>query len=463
MRILTLCGSLRARSSNRAILRAYERVGEAGMVFEHYEGMGALPHFNPDLDDEAATAPREVAELRAAVDRADVVVISTPEYVHALPGSFKNLLDWLVSHPPFAGKRVAILHASRDSRWALDSLREVLRTMAANILDEASVALPLGSNRLDENAILAREDLRALLGASMKALAVGHAIRTGAGGCAQFARLFHGLAPWVNEIFCYITRLFGTAKPNEPRARMKRGSRERQPLMNTLSPTHSSTSTSETPGQVSPARAEAQADMGLIRRFLAGYRPMVFNKAMLLLRSRGDAEEIAQDTFVRAYRGLATFRGDSSLATWLYRIAVNLSRNRYWHMFRRRRFDTVSLDVRIGDEQTASLSDLIASEAADPAQESASGEFAEAVKECMTKLEAPHREILELCTEKHLSYDEISAQLGINVGTVKSRIARARKCLRTFLNAHCPAFADANCPTDYFLMQPPQGAMGLAA
>lgn len=140
-------------------------------MFEHYAGMGTLPHFNPDLDGEGENVPREVMELRAAVDRADALVISTPEYAHALPGSFKNVLDWLVSHPPFAGKPVAILHVARDSTWALDSLREVLKTMSARIVEPACVALPLGSNRLDEEAILAREDLRALLVASREALA----------------------------------------------------------------------------------------------------------------------------------------------------------------------------------------------------------------------------------------------------------------------------------------------------
>jgi NAD(P)H-dependent FMN reductase len=168
MRILTLCGSLRARSSNRAILRAYERVAPAGVVFEHYDRIGALPHFNPDLDD--VDAPPEVAALRASLAGADAVVISTPEYAHALPGSFKNALDWLVSDPAFAGKPVAILHAARGSTWALDSLKEVLRTMSARILDAASVLLPLNSNQADEDAILSRDDLRRLLARSVESL-----------------------------------------------------------------------------------------------------------------------------------------------------------------------------------------------------------------------------------------------------------------------------------------------------
>jgi chromate reductase len=171
-RIVTLCGSLRARSSNRSLLQAYAHLVPAGVGvrFEHYDRLAELPHFNPDLDGDDQSVPAEVARLREKVTGAHAIVISTPEYAHALPGSFKNALDWLVSEPAFAGKPVVILHAARGSTWALDSLREVLATMSARIVDAACVTLPLGSNRLDEAAMLAREDIHQPLAASMDAL-----------------------------------------------------------------------------------------------------------------------------------------------------------------------------------------------------------------------------------------------------------------------------------------------------
>jgi NAD(P)H-dependent FMN reductase len=168
MKILTVCGSLRANSSNRELLRAYERLAPSSISVQHYEQLGELPHFNPDLDTE--TVPHQVGTLRNLMARADAVVISTPEYAHGIPGAFKNALDWLVSDPAFAGKPVVILHASQGSTWALDSLREVLRTMSARIIESASVSLPLGSNQLDMDAILARDDLRQLLLHSIEAL-----------------------------------------------------------------------------------------------------------------------------------------------------------------------------------------------------------------------------------------------------------------------------------------------------
>src|SRR5438105_1019557 len=113
------------------------------------------------------------------------------------------------------------------------------------------------------------------------------------------------------------------------------------------------------------ARSEAAIDGELIRRFNSGdegafaeivarYREKILALAERFLRNHADAEEIAQDTFIRAHRGLATFRGDSSLATWLHRIAVNLARNRYWYFYRRRRHMTLSLDCPLNPESSGS-------------------------------------------------------------------------------------------------------------
>jgi chromate reductase, NAD(P)H dehydrogenase (quinone) len=171
MRILTLCGSLRAQSSNRALLRTYERLAPSAMSFWHFVQLHTLPHFNPDQDRDPA--PQEVAILRSMIAESDVVVISTPEYAHALPGSLKNALDWLVSVPSFAGKPVVILHISRGSTWALDSLKEVLRTMSAELIESAFVSINLGSNQVSEDAILARADLCQMLQSSLGHLLAG--------------------------------------------------------------------------------------------------------------------------------------------------------------------------------------------------------------------------------------------------------------------------------------------------
>jgi RNA polymerase sigma-70 factor (ECF subfamily) len=208
--------------------------------------------------------------------------------------------------------------------------------------------------------------------------------------------------------------------------------------------------------------AEAAIDAGLVRRFNAGddaafvaimerYRTKIFTVTLSLLRNHADAEEITQDTFIRAHRGLARFRGDSSLSTWLYRIAVNLSRNRYWYFFRRRRQDSLSLDCALSADSSGTFSDLVADVSPDPAQQTASGEFTRLVDACMDRLDARHREILTLRNVLNQSYEEIAQALGINVGTVKSRIARARENLRALLAEACPEFSPDSAPSDWFI------------
>jgi RNA polymerase sigma-70 factor (ECF subfamily) len=207
---------------------------------------------------------------------------------------------------------------------------------------------------------------------------------------------------------------------------------------------------------------DSVVDAALIQRFVDGdeaafvklmdrYQAKIFNVTLGLLRNHADAEEITQDTFIRAHRGLANFRGESSFATWLYRIALNLSRNRYWYFFRRRRQDSLSLDCALGDDSAATFADLVADDVQDPAQETVSTEFSALVDRCMERLDVRHREILTLRNVLNRSYDEIATTLGVNVGTVKSRIARARENLRGLLADACPEFAPGAALGEWFL------------
>ena len=217
---------------------------------------------------------------------------------------------------------------------------------------------------------------------------------------------------------------------------------------------------------------ESIQDAVLVRRFNGGdesafgeimsrHRSRIFAAAMGLLHNHSDAEEITQDTFVRAHRGFSSFRGDSSVATWLHRIAVNLARNRYWYFFRRRRHATLSLDASVGVEGDDRFSDLLSAADPDPSQEASRNEFVGAVEACVGRLEAGHRRILTMRTVLDQSYEEIAAELGINVGTVKSRIARARERLRNCLAEECPEFARDCDPSDWF--EPARGEGQVAA
>lgn len=219
------------------------------------------------------------------------------------------------------------------------------------------------------------------------------------------------------------------------------------------------------------SRDAAAHDAELVRRFNGGdesafteivqrYHEKMFSVALGVLRNRADAEEIAQDTFVRAHRGLAKFRGDSSLATWLHHVTVNLARNRYWYFHRRRRHSTLSLDCPLTDDG-GTFSDLMPSTEAGPSRQAMSGEFTELVTACMHKLPAAQRDILAMRNILNRSYDEIAEALQIEVGTVKSRIARARGQLRSLMAEACPELGESASPADWFETARPVG--GLAA
>jgi chromate reductase len=136
MKIIAISGSLRAQSSNASLLRAAARIEPAIAI---YDGMGALPHFNPDLDEDGAEPPPAVRALREWLIAADGVLISSPEYAHGVPGSFKNLLDWLVSTGELVDKPVALLNASPSGgQFAQNAILETLRTMNWRVIEEAS-------------------------------------------------------------------------------------------------------------------------------------------------------------------------------------------------------------------------------------------------------------------------------------------------------------------------------------
>jgi len=154
VRVLAISGSLRARSSNRALLRAAEALAPPGTEWETYEGLAGLPHFNPDDDEDGRPVPPSVADLRYRAVAADGWVISSPEYAHGVPGSLKNALDWLVSCPELPGKPVLLLNASAaGGNFAQAALAETLRTMSLEVLAE-SLTAPFLSRKLQEGSEL---------------------------------------------------------------------------------------------------------------------------------------------------------------------------------------------------------------------------------------------------------------------------------------------------------------------
>lgn len=152
--VLAMCGSLRAASKNRSLLEAAQLLAPLGVDIVLDWSLATLPHYNPDLDTlDGFTLPAAAAEWRGRVAGADGILISSPEYVHGIPGVLKNALDWLVSSTEFPGKPVALLCASAMSEFAPAQLREILETMNARFVSEASIVIPVPGTGAAASAI----------------------------------------------------------------------------------------------------------------------------------------------------------------------------------------------------------------------------------------------------------------------------------------------------------------------
>lgn len=148
-----------------------------------------------------------------------------------------------------------------------------------------------------------------------------------------------------------------------------------------------------------------------------------------LTENAEEASDLTQDTFLRALRSIKGFRGDSELKTWLFRIAINESRNRFRWWRRRKRDLTISLDISIGDSETT-LSDMLPDRSVSPEDAALSQEREFAIKAALLELPEAYRETIILCDIEGMSYEETASALGIGIGTVKSRISRGREELR---------------------------------
>jgi len=195
--------------------------------------------------------------------------------------------------------------------------------------------------------------------------------------------------------------------------------------------------------QVAPAAAvepRASAESEFIERLKRGeaaaYEELVAERSGeiygLLFRLSENSEEardLTQETFLRAFQSIGRFRGEADLKTWIYRIAINQARNR-WRWWRRRRRDsTVSLDATQG-QSNQTLMATLAESSENPEQQTLARERELALRSALQRVGRAYRETLILRDIEGFTYEEIATTLAINVGTVKSRLARGRQELR---------------------------------
>lgn len=156
MKIFAISGSVRAQSGNTALLQALKRFAPSGVEVEIFSELEAMPAFNPDRENDEP--PPSVAHFRAGLKNADIVIFSTPEYAHGVPGVLKNALDWVVGSGELYEKPIAVLRTSALRGANADaSLKATLAIMGTKLICEAVLAP--GEGGAYDNA----DDVRAML------------------------------------------------------------------------------------------------------------------------------------------------------------------------------------------------------------------------------------------------------------------------------------------------------------
>jgi len=185
VRILTISGSLRAVSSNTALLEAAQRLAPAGIEVSPFARLATLPPFNPDLDSD--TPPSAVEAFRAALRNCDALLISSPEYAHGVAGVLKNALDWIVGSGELIDKPVGLVNTSTRATHAWSALLETVSVMSARVVRAASITVPV-SGQADVDALVQDTTLARSLVSILDALRLAALGLEGAGdahGAAQ--------------------------------------------------------------------------------------------------------------------------------------------------------------------------------------------------------------------------------------------------------------------------------------
>lgn len=181
-----------------------------------------------------------------------------------------------------------------------------------------------------------------------------------------------------------------------------------------------------------PSYVEPTSDLHSFQRIVEENYQRVYNVIFRMIEDREEAEDLTQDTFVNAYRAYGEFRHESQVYTWLYRIAVNLTKNRLDRRKRRRAAEGPSLDAPVEVEEDELLRQVEDWRHA-PDRSAENEELERILAHEVSSLRPEYREVVILRDYENLSYEEIARVLGCSIQAVKSRLFRARSVLRRAL------------------------------
>src|SRR6185503_10926151 len=137
--IFVIIGSASNNSSNEKLIDNFASLTQEDFNLEIFKQLKDLPHFDPELSINAP--PGQIAEFRQNVEKADGVLICTPEYVFSIPSGLKNVIEWCVSTTVFSDKPVGLITASADGQKGHQELQLIMKTIMSNVTDETSLLI----------------------------------------------------------------------------------------------------------------------------------------------------------------------------------------------------------------------------------------------------------------------------------------------------------------------------------
>ncbi len=173
-KVLAISGSTRKNSSNQQLINAVAKLFENDLEIIFFDGLAALPHFDPDENDNVA-----IKNFRKQIDDADGVLICTPEYAHGVPGSLKNAIDWTISTNQFYHKPTVLITASTDGRFGHAALLETLKVIEAGNIEELNLLIGFVRTKMDGEKIIDQktlEEIKSLMQKFVATINEAHAV-----------------------------------------------------------------------------------------------------------------------------------------------------------------------------------------------------------------------------------------------------------------------------------------------
>ena len=214
-----------------------------------------------------------------------------------------------------------------------------------------------------------------------------------------------------------------------------------------------------TMGNLAGALTHSMEEAALVEELRAGseeafawlithYHQSIFSLLARSVRDRADAADLTQEVFVKVFRGISSFHGESSLRTWVYRIALREASNqrRWWSRHQQHEIP-IDQEMAVGEERTpVCLKELLVDPSESPYEHAAHEETRSRVELALSQVPEPFRTTLILRDIEGFVYEEVAAMQGVNLGTVKSRLVRGRACLKAILTAPKAASHTAELP-----------------